>query len=47
MFRKISFLKGWLDSEWAVQEVAESPSLEVFKKHVDFVLRDIAQWGKY
>ena len=26
---------------------AESPSLEVFKNHVNVVLRDVVQWGKW
>ena len=30
--------------EWAAQGVVEPPSLEVLRKHLNVVLRDMVQW---
>ena len=41
--RKYFFFKSDQKLEWAAQGVVESPTLEVFRRRVDVVLRDMVQ----
>lgn len=41
MLEGMSSLKGLSDTSWLLREVAESLSLEVFKRRIDVMLRDM------